>query len=674
MRTSVVFANIGRVVLGLLLLACGSSLRAATTVVDLAALVPGTDPLVRVLAPNNDNGGAFSLGPLGVPVAAGADLDGDGFRDYAIAHMRASPLGRDQAGTVSLVFGNGTIGETLDLQAGSPRILRIFGAANEGEREFAGSEIWMDDVTGDGLGDLLICRQNLSLPGRTGAGALTVLVGGATLRGLAMSSTPIDLASPPPGVVLTTLIGPTAFARLGIWTRTGDVDGDGTLDFIVAADQEATTGTHGGATYVVRGGAHLAVNQTIDLANFAATPLAGHVARITPPSGANHFHFGATCQVGDLNGNGRAEVMVAAAFNRAGGIIGPFASSHGSGGAPGGRVYVVWDDAFPVAPWPVSFQIDLEAPAPGTLTTINSGSLNVSLGEEILGGLDYSGDGFADLFIGDLVADGTGGSRPTSGIGYVLYHAALAKGLTFSIDNPPPAIAVTTIWGPFQGAIGSDTAGHGDFNGDGIADLMIGNPKASPQGREGAGTMTVLLGQSTPWPALIDTAPGVPNVGVEIIDIHGVRGDMPGDGGDVLCYSAAVGDIDADGRVDLIVNEMKGNGTSPSSIDNGNLLVISGLLFGGAVGSGFIRGDVNQDAMVDISDPIQALAYLFGSGNTACLEALDVNDDGAVDISDPVYELAYQFSGGTPPSAPFPGCGDDPTFDALDCFGFAACP
>lgn len=645
-----------------------------STVIDLAGLVPGVDPLVRVLAPNNDNGGSFTLGPLGVPVAAGFDVDGDGFRDYAIAHMRASPLGRTQAGVINLVFGDGTIGETLDLQTGSPRILRIIGAAAQGEREFAGSEIWMGDVTGDGLGDLLICRQNLSLAGRTGAGAITVLVGGATLRSLAMSSTPIDLGSPPPGLTMTTLIGPTSFARLGIWTRTGDVDGDGVTDFIVAADQESLAGTHSGAVYVVRGGAHLAANQTIDLANFAATPLANQVAKIIPPSGSTEFHLGATCQLGDLDGNGRAEVMVAAAFNRAGGVVGPFVSSHGSGGAPNGRVYVVWDDAFPTAPWPVGFQINLQTPAPGTLTTISGGPVNVSFGEEILGGLDYSGDGFAELFIGDLVADGTGGTRPTSGIGYVIYHAALTKGLTFSINSPPPGIAVTTILGPYQGAIGSDTAGDGDFNGDGFADLMIGNPKASPLSREGAGTMTILLGQSTPWPALIDTAPGVMNPGVEIVEILGVRGDMPGDGGDVLCYSAAVGDIDGDGRTDLIVNEMKGNGASPSAIDNGNLLVISGILLPGGAQVDFIRGDVNQDGANDISDPIQALAYLFGGAVSLCLDAIDVNDDGSVDIADAVSELAYQFAGGAPPSAPFPGCGSDNTADGLDCAAFAACP
>ena len=34
--------------------------------------------------------------------------------------------------------------------------------------------------------------------------------------------------------------------------------------------------------------------------------------------------------------------------------------------------------------------------------------------------------------------------------------------------------------------------------------------------------------------------------------------------------------IDGDGRTDLIVNEMRGNGVSPAALDVGNLLIIGG--------------------------------------------------------------------------------------------------
>ncbi|GAG77141.1 unnamed protein product, partial [marine sediment metagenome] len=46
-----------------------------------------------------------------------------------------------------------------------------------------------------------------------------------------------------------------------------------------------------------------------------------------------------------------------------------------------------------------------------------------------------------------------------------------------------------------------------------------------------------------------------------------------GGGGDVLCYSAASGDMNNDGVIDLIVNEMQGDGSSVADV--GNLLIIN---------------------------------------------------------------------------------------------------
>lgn len=89
----------------------------------------------------------------------------------------------------------------------------------------------------------------------------------------------------------------------------------------------------------------------------------------------------------------------------------------------------------------------------------------------------------------------------------------------------------------------------------------------------------------------------------------------------------------------------------------------------------FIRGDGNIDGSVDIGDAIFGLNYLFGGLESLCGDALDTNDDGNIDIGDPIAILGLLFSGATPPPAPFPGCGQDPTSDSLDCeFGPASCP
>ena len=75
----------------------------------------------------------------------------------------------------------------------------------------------------------------------------------------------------------------------------------------------------------------------------------------------------------------------------------------------------------------------------------------------------------------------------------------------------------------------------------------------------------------------------------------------------------------------------------------------------------FRRGYANDDAVVDISDPVYILAYLSGSNTPPCLDALDANDDDAVDIADPVYLLDYLLNSGTAPPVPFSSCGLDAT-------------
>ena len=90
----------------------------------------------------------------------------------------------------------------------------------------------------------------------------------------------------------------------------------------------------------------------------------------------------------------------------------------------------------------------------------------------------------------------------------------------------------------------------------------------------------------------------------------------------------------------------------------------------------FVRGDLEADGSLGISDAIAILGRLFLGGTLPhdCDDAADVNDSGTLDISDPVYLLVFAFVGGREPPAPFPECGDDPTADGLECRTYAPCP
>ena len=298
--------------------ACSSVLLAqASVLIDLADLRPSAAEgrLTRVH-------GSAGNGGFGVPVAGGLDADGNGYPDVALSSMLADPLGRANAGAVYLVFDKGSLGEVLDTAVAQPRILRLLGS---GLQETAGNEIWMEDVTGDGRADLLIGRQNFSpSPDRIGAGALTIVVGRPALRNLASARQMLDLGAPDPSVTLFTVVGRAGLDRMGIWMRTGDVDGDGTAD-----QEDSQAGVNSGAVYLIRGGPHLAANRVVDLSDLEDSPLNGHLIRLQPPPGSARFHVGSTCYLTDLDGNGRAEVLTSAALNQAG------ASIEAAGAAPG---------------------------------------------------------------------------------------------------------------------------------------------------------------------------------------------------------------------------------------------------------------------------------------------------------------------------------------------------
>lgn len=558
-------------------LASAASLLAAAAP-DARASNPREVDLLQI--PTNDgrmlrmHGGA-GTGSSGVPVAGGFDVDGDGFRDLALASMRASPLGRSGAGLAYLLFGNGVLSGAYDTTVAGPRLLSV---AGDDLNEACGSELWMDDVTGDGRGDLLIARQNHTPDGaRIGAGALTLVVGSPALRAQAASLQPLDLRSPPANLPVVTFVGAAQLDRLGIWMRTGDVTGDGIADILVGADQTSELGeTHRGAAYLIRGGAHLATSQTVDLAQFGTTALPGLIARLTPPAGSTHHHFGATLQLADLDGNGRAEVIVASTLNRAGAALLPAGaapgSAHASGGAVDGTLYIAWDDNFTGA-WPNGFGFEITS-GPGSATRINGASCNVSFGEEILGGRDYDGDGNPELFVGDIVASCFGG-RANAGSGHVFFGAAGLRDLDFDLGAPPGGVVVTNIFGAAANDIASDTALHADFNLDGFDDLAIASPNHTSLGRIDAGVVHVLLGRAGGWPTDVDLANLPPESELAVTAIWGALGTS-GDGGDKIGYSAASGDLDHDGRPDLILNEMLGNGVQPAATDVGNLIVLGG--------------------------------------------------------------------------------------------------
>lgn len=85
-----------------------------------------------------------------------------------------------------------------------------------------------------------------------------------------------------------------------------------------------------------------------------------------------------------------------------------------------------------------------------------------------------------------------------------------------------------------------------------------------------------------------------------------------------------------------------------------------------------IRGDCNDDGMVDIADTIWIIAQLFDNGPVStCTAACDANGDSGLDTSDAIYNFNYLFLMGPPPVAPFPSCD---LVTGEDCDLYNSCP
>lgn len=63
-----------------------------------------------------------------------------------------------------------------------------------------------------------------------------------------------------------------------------------------------------------------------------------------------------------------------------------------------------------------------------------------------------------------------------------------------------------------------------------------------------------------------------------------------------------------------------------------------------------LRGDANHDGMIDISDLVYLVNYMFGGGTPPpMMDEADINGDGSVDVADLVYLVNYMFGGGPEP-------------------------
>jgi FG-GAP-like repeat/FG-GAP repeat len=608
---------------------------------DLVTASPSDDSVTVLLGKGDGtftNRASYGTGAVPVWVAAG-DVNGDGKMDIVTANRASNTV------SVLLGTGDGTFAFAQDSPCGAlPNAVAIADFDGDGHPDLVTANYNWDTVSvllgkGDGTfttkldyvvgdGPRVVTTGDLNGDGKPDlmtvngrAGSVSVLLGKGDGT----------FASQPQDVLIET--APIVAASLG------DVDRDGKPDLVVALGGSNAQGAllvllaKGDGTFAAPVGYTGQSYQTwlgladanrdgnLDIVVAGADGLSVLVGqgdgafapKVDGPASPNV----AGLTLGDFNGDGNPDLAVAMSADGSSGSVGVLAGTKsGSFGA---------DTTFPTAPNPNSVALaDLDRDGNLDAVTVNAsagaGTVSVMLGRgdgTLAPRHDYAaGIAPSSLVLGDMDGDGQ-------------LDIAVADGSAVNV-------ILSKGDGSFGTPVGYGTAGPtagvalGDLDRDGKLDVVT----VSPYGPSRGGTVSVLLGA--------DNGKLAPHVDYP-------AGNNP--------QAVALGDVNADGKLDIVVANTGGDGGSSAGVllGKGDGTVASQVEYAaGCMPSAVALGDVNADGKLDIvmaSSPScsAAVSVFLGKGDgtfskmvedhppfsaegVATLVLRDVNGDGALDV------------------------------------------
>jgi hypothetical protein len=445
---------------------------------------------------------------------------------------------------------------------------------------FEGHSIDVGDLNGDSYADILMGNYVAPSDDGLNVGRVEIVFGGSKLHPL------LDISQN--SSKHTTIWGNDALDFTGISVASGDINGDGIEDAIIGANQNFHFDGRG-VVYIIYG--RNSWPQQINL-NSRGGSLTG-VTRIYGKASQNFL--GSEVASGDVNNDGFADV-----------IIGAFGAGPQAEAGREGEVYIFYGAD--------SLNEIVELSTTSQWFTTIHGIQEDRIGE-FVGCHDVNSDGFADALVGipDL--------NYQSGKVFVVYgHETIeiVRDVYLSTDDAGGRIeGVTQIIGEnFGDRIGWRFAG-GDINGDGLNDLLIGTYQFANQGRSAAGRMNVLFGRKS-FPPIVDLRDCE-----DKMTVNGSR-DGPLDSsepGDQLGWHVASGDINGDGRADIL--------TSAPYWKVDGVLAGQVFLIYGAEG---LPRRLNLGRQVDLSKTVQVCGYQRLQKLGWALASGDINGDDVDDI------------------------------------------
>lgn len=374
--------------------------------------------------------------------------------------------------------------------------------------------------------------------------------------------------------------GPMEDAKFGLCVASGgDVNGDGIDDMVIAAPYDSTDGSKLGTVFVVLGSASGWQPELGVMANSQAS-FRGE-APDDHPGGADEGGSAGVAIVPSLNNDIYDDIVIVSPGND-------------EMGADYGKVYVIFGKA---SGWAHSVPLYLADAA--FVGEVPMGSPWVAAAG------DVNGDGKGDFLVGMSGRVGISNGKTYLFLGRDAWPGGGGEAVPIST-----AASASFIGEQSPSLAGSSVCGVPDLNGDGRDEILVGDPKFSPDIEHlFAGKAYLILGRSTGW-SLNESLANADHaiVGVEANQLLGT------------CVSGA-GDVDNDGKGDLLVS-------SANPQEDGRIFLFLGSSMSAAA------------ALISASDAdTQILGSDFSTGD-AMAPLGDVNGDGYDDfaIGAPIFD------------------------------------